>query len=69
MHCSQQIKGEGGDSCLCDGFLAAEQLREEHPDQFKLLSTIPIYWRDIGVQPPRNEYSMQCWQPTIGLVY
>ena len=69
MHCSEQIRGAGGDSWLCDGFRAAEQLRDEHPNHFEVLSTVPVYWRDVGGEPLTNEYSLESWHPTVGLVY
>lgn len=36
---------KGGDNTLVDGFKIAEALRQEAPDKFKLLSTLPMEFR------------------------
>ena len=41
LHCLQN-ESEGGESVFADGFRAAEILREEHPDDFALLTKWPL---------------------------
>lgn len=38
----------GGESLLCDGFYAAEKLREKHPEYFKTLCEVKIPWHASG---------------------
>ncbi|XP_075692113.1 trimethyllysine dioxygenase, mitochondrial [Rhinoderma darwinii] len=41
FHCLRH-EGTGGRTLLVDGFYAAEQLRQHHPENFEILSTTPI---------------------------
>jgi alpha-ketoglutarate-dependent taurine dioxygenase len=41
FHCLHH-DGEGGETVLVDGFRAAYDLKERHPESFKRLSTLPI---------------------------
>ncbi|XP_069068237.1 trimethyllysine dioxygenase, mitochondrial [Pleurodeles waltl] len=41
FHCLAH-SGTGGRTLLVDGFYAAEQLRQHHPEDFQLLSTVPL---------------------------
>ena len=47
LHCLENSV-EGGESGLVDGFAAAAQLREEHPEHFDMLSATPVTfaWSD-----------------------
>ncbi|KAM9324139.1 trimethyllysine dioxygenase, mitochondrial [Gastrophryne carolinensis] len=50
FHCLRH-EGTGGRTLLVDGFYAAEQVREHHPDDFDLLSTVPLkheYIENVG---------------------
>ncbi|MGI9304359.1 MAG: TauD/TfdA family dioxygenase [Gammaproteobacteria bacterium] len=44
LHCLREAQ-RGGASLFSDGFRAAEQLRNESPDDFDLLSTTPVSFR------------------------
>ena len=44
LHCLQN-EAEGGESVFADGFRAAEEIRESHPDDFALLSQWPLPFR------------------------
>ena len=46
MHCLQ-AHPEGGRSMLVDGFAVAARLREQSPDAFALLSTVPIAFGSV----------------------
>ncbi|NP_001128540.1 trimethyllysine hydroxylase, epsilon L homeolog [Xenopus laevis] len=41
FHCVRH-EGTGGRTLLVDGFYAADQVRRQHPDEFELLSNIPL---------------------------
>ena len=56
LHCIQQASSEGGDNEFSDGFSVAEQLRNEKPDVFKILSTVPVDFYDVGVAQSRKYY-------------
>lgn len=42
------MSSEGGVNQFSDGFHAAKTLKEIDPESFKLLSTTPIQFRDLG---------------------
>jgi len=46
LHCLQAA-AEGGESVVADGFLAADRLRREHPDDFALLSGHAVRFRYV----------------------
>ncbi|XP_073497489.1 trimethyllysine dioxygenase, mitochondrial [Phyllobates terribilis] len=41
FHCLRH-EGTGGRTLLVDGFFAAEQVRQHHPEEFEILSNIPL---------------------------
>ncbi len=43
LHCILN-ETEGGENILVDGFRIAEILREEHPAEYEILSTVPFQW-------------------------
>lgn len=43
-----QTESEGGANQLTDVLHVSLQLKETEPDNYKLLSTIPVEWNDIG---------------------
>ncbi|RDD45920.1 Gamma-butyrobetaine dioxygenase [Trichoplax sp. H2] len=47
LHCIKRA-GEGGENQLVDGFKVAEELRDNEPEAFKMLSKYPIQYFDIG---------------------
>ena len=48
LHCIKQTECDGGQNGFADGFWAAQQLRDKHPECFKLLTTLPLDYWDIG---------------------
>jgi len=44
LHCLKNAGNTGGETVLVDGFRAAQILKEQDPEAFKLLSTQPIPW-------------------------
>jgi gamma-butyrobetaine dioxygenase len=57
LHCLV-FDAEGGASILVDGFAAAEELKQSHPNDYEFLTTVPIPFRyqdketDLGVKGP-----------------
>lgn len=49
LHCLKAAEA-GGVTALADGFRAAELLREDDPDAFRLLATVPVNFRFRGEQ-------------------
>ena len=47
QHCLKQSE-TGGESLLVDGFKAAQILRDEHPDSFRLLSRVAVPGHSVG---------------------
>ena len=43
LHCIVQASTKGGDSTLSDAFSVATVMKVEHPDMYRLLTTVPIY--------------------------
>jgi len=48
LSCLKQVPTKGGENQFSDGFYAAEVMRDQHPDEFKLLTTVPVRFFDIG---------------------
>ena len=47
LHCLKQ-SGEGGANEFCDGFHVANQLRDDDPDTFRILSETLVDYVDVG---------------------
>ena len=61
LHCVRNDTA-GGDSIFLDSFWIAERLRDEEPDSFALLSTVPIPYRFAD-----HEFDIRADRPLIGL--
>ncbi|XP_022099250.1 gamma-butyrobetaine dioxygenase-like isoform X2 [Acanthaster planci] len=48
LHCIDQAEGTGGENLFSDGFKVAMDLKEDDPEAFRLLSTIPFEFSDVG---------------------
>ncbi|XP_063867001.1 gamma-butyrobetaine dioxygenase-like isoform X1 [Scylla paramamosain] len=48
IQCVAQHPGAGGESIVTDGLFAAEELRRNHPEDFKILSSTDMYFWDKG---------------------
>ncbi|XP_072941634.1 trimethyllysine dioxygenase, mitochondrial-like [Epargyreus clarus] len=42
LHCIKHTNGTGGETILADGFYGALRLKEEHPEDFKFLTTFDV---------------------------
>ena len=42
-------RGQGGESQFADGFAVAERMRRDHPEEWDVLTTVPVEFWDKGV--------------------
>ena len=64
FHCIEQVFSEGGANQFSDGFHVAQQLKENDPEKFKLLSTTQIPFVDFG-KDVFGEFHKKFSHPTI----
>jgi hypothetical protein len=48
LHCIDQTPSSGGHNQFVDGFQVALQLRQRHPDYFRLLTSVVVDFYDVG---------------------
>ena len=48
IHCISQVASIGGDNMFADGFRVAQALAEEHPEDYHLLTTLKLDFRNLG---------------------
>ena len=48
LHCIEQVSNEGGANQFVDGFYVAQQLKENDPDTFHVLTTTRFQFIDSG---------------------
>ena len=66
LHCIKQVPSEGGENVFSDGFRAAIQLKESHPEFYDILSnTIVDFFDDGSIY---YEFYHMNRMPTIGYV-
>lgn len=65
LHCIQQTATEGGDNEFSDAFHVAEQLRRDKPEVFKVLSTTPVDFYDVGVEDNTFKFYLRHQKPVI----
>uniref|UniRef100_A0A182PCM1 Gamma-butyrobetaine dioxygenase n=1 Tax=Anopheles epiroticus TaxID=199890 RepID=A0A182PCM1_9DIPT len=59
LHCLvQSTNAVGGENLIADGFYVAEQLRQHHPDDFRLLSETLVDWSDLGADEAGTFHSI-----------
>lgn len=59
LHCLVQSSNPtGGENLIADGFYVAEQLRQHHPDDFRLLSETLVDWSDLGADEAGTFHSI-----------
>ncbi|XP_052892301.1 gamma-butyrobetaine dioxygenase-like [Anopheles moucheti] len=59
LHCLVQSTNPiGGENLIADGFYVAEQLRQYHPDAFRLLSETLVDWSDLGADAAGTFHSI-----------
>jgi len=48
LHCLVQSKSCGAQNLITDAFYVAQLMKQQHPEEFKLLSSVIVDWNDIG---------------------
>ena len=48
LHCISQVKTDGGDNIFTDGFDVVRKLKDEYPEYYKILTTLPVDICDVG---------------------
>ena len=46
LHCIEQCKGPGGENQFVDGWNIVRQLKDEHPEEYQLLSGVPMDFKN-----------------------
>ena len=59
LHCIEQVSSEGGANQFADGFYVSQQLKENDPKTFDLLSTTRFQFADFG-KDMFGEYGQKC---------
>ena len=62
LHCIEQA-GEGGENQFVDGVNIAEQLKRDYPEEYQILRTTQIDFRDAGDDHLR--YHLKSRRPMI----
>ena len=63
LMCHKQVPTIGGENQFSDGFFVAEHMRKEFPEHFRVLSTTPVPFIDVGIDA--YEFHMLQTIPTI----
>ncbi|XP_013188020.2 gamma-butyrobetaine dioxygenase [Amyelois transitella] len=50
LHCLVQTKSAGGENLLSDCHYIASYMKENHPEEYRLLTETEVEWSDIGVE-------------------
>ncbi|XP_038052320.1 gamma-butyrobetaine dioxygenase-like isoform X2 [Patiria miniata] len=63
LHCIEQAKGKGGENQFVDGWNIVRQLKAEHPEAYKLLSGVPIDYKNAATD--QYPFHMKASRPII----
>lgn len=66
LHCLVQTESKGGENLLSDCHFTAEFMKENHPEQYRLLTETEVEWRDVGTEDG-NEFFKLYRAPVICL--
>lgn len=71
LHCIKQYQFSGGENEFSDAFMTAKVIREEHPEEWKILTQVPINFLDIGVgaEEGTGHFHKMTAKPTLELDY
>ncbi|XP_022082905.1 gamma-butyrobetaine dioxygenase-like [Acanthaster planci] len=63
LHCIEQAKGKGGENQFVDGWNIVRQLKAEHPEAYKVLSTVPVDYKNAATD--QYPFHMKLSRPII----
>lgn len=66
LHCLVQTKSVGGENLLSDCHFVAKYMKENHPEEYGLLTGVEVEWSDVGVENG-NEFFKLHRSPVICL--
>lgn len=66
LHCLVQTASRGGENLLVDCHYVANYMKENHPDEYKILTDTEVEWNDIGVEDGNEFYKLNR-SPVISL--
>ncbi|XP_050669760.1 gamma-butyrobetaine dioxygenase [Leptidea sinapis] len=58
LHFLVQTKGEGGENILSDGHYTAKYIKDNFPEDFKLLTNVQVEWSDVGEEAGNEFYKL-----------
>lgn len=58
LHCLVQTSSHGGDNLLSDAHYTANYMKENHPEEHRLLSETEVEWSDIGNEHENDFYKL-----------
>lgn len=58
LHCLVQSSGEGGQSQLADGLAISQALKQNYPEEYKILTSVPVDWSDVVEEGGRHFHSL-----------
>ena len=64
LHCIEQFDMEGGENEFVDGYRLLDIIRRNHPEIWKVMTTMPIEWLDTGCIG-RDKVNRQLFFPQI----
>ena len=67
LHCIEQTAVTGGENIFCDGIKVAQDLKRVDPEAFRLLTTYPFEYFDMG-KDYYGDFYQNARHPTIRYV-
>lgn len=58
-----QSKSKGGSNLLVDAFHIADRMKEEHPEDYKILTETLVDWNDIGSEDDKHFHNI--WRAPV----
>lgn len=58
LHCLVQSKSFGAKNTIVDGFYVADYMKQNHPNYYKILSSVLVNWSDVGQEEGKAFHSI-----------
>ena len=65
LHCIDQFLGEGGENEFVDGFFIEKIIRQNHPEEHKILTQKKVDFVDVGSEDIAGEFSKMFQAPVF----
>ena len=63
LHCMVQSKSKGGSNLLVDAYHIADRMKQEHPEDYKILTETVVDWNDIGSEDDKHFHNI--WRAPV----